>query len=292
MVKHTINDSDRKGARLVLVYSIVILLAMIYLIIGSWPAASEDLNLNATSTFNHTTPALNQINDINSTRIITLTPLGSFFVGPETLLVIIMMVAGAMGACLFSIWAASHHLGKRNDFDYVRYRAWYFTRPLLGAGIAFIFYLLVRGGLVTIGAAVLALNVVVIAGLSGLVGMFSEQALLKLLEVADALFGSAKEVKTPETEAAEEADEAKKAADEAKKEVEKAKKKEAQAKDEAKKAREKADESKLAKANKKEEDAVQELASATEKSEKAVAIEKETAEKVEALAKEKTKPKT
>jgi len=271
---------------------------MIYLMIGSWPATTEDLDLNATSTFNHTAPAFNQINDINTTRIVTLPPFGLILVGPETLLVIIMMVSGAIGACLFSIWAISHHLGKENDFDYIRYRAWYFTRPFLGAGIAFIFYILVRGGLLTIGAAVLALNIVVIAGLSGLVGMFSEQALLKLLEVADALFGPSKEEKNPETEAAEEADEAKKAAEEAKKVVEKAEKKAIQAKEKAEKAKQKAgssnsakDEKKLAEAKKKEEDADEEVVSATERHEKAAAKEKETAEKVEALAKEKTEAK-
>jgi hypothetical protein len=299
MVKHIVNDSDRKGARLVLLYSVIMLLVMVYLMIGSWPAATEDLDLNATSTFDHTTPALNQINDINSTRIITLPALGSFFVGPETLLVIIMMISGAMGACLFSIWAASHHLGTENDFDYVRYRAWYFTRPFLGAGIAFIFYLLVRGGLLTIGEAVLALNIVVIAGLSGLVGMFSEQALLKLLEVADALFGPAKKAENPETEAAEELDEAKKAVEEAKKEVENAKKKAAKAKEEAQKAKQKADASKspkdaeaAEKAQEKEKNSNDELERATEKAEKAATKEKEAAEKVEALSKKKTEDKT
>jgi hypothetical protein len=292
MVKHTVNDSDRKGARYLLLFSIVILLVMIYFTIGSWPAATEDLDLNATSTFNHTASALNQINDINTTRIITLIPFGTILVGPETLLVIIMMVSGAIGACLFSIWAISHHLGKENDFDYIQYRAWYFTRPFLGAGIAFIFYLLIRGGLLTIGAAVLALNVVVIAGLSGLVGMFSEQALLKLLEVADALFGPSKEDKKPETQAAEESNEAKKAADEAKKRVKKAEKNLAQATEKAEKTKIKAQESKLPKdaeeaavALQKKNDAAEDLQDENEKLVQATANEKEALEKEEALAK-------
>jgi hypothetical protein len=241
VLKHLMNDSDRKGARILLFFTTVVLLVMIYLMIGSWPAATVDLDLNATSTFNHTAPAFNQINDINTTRIFSL-PFAhtSFIVGPETLLVTIMMISGAMGACLFSIWAISHHLGLENDFDYIRYRSWYFSRPFLGAGIAFIFYLLVRGGMLTIGTSVMALNVVVIAGLSGLVGMFSEQALLKLLEVAHALFGSSDKTLTPEKEAAEVAEEAKKAAEEAKKVAASADKKLVKAIDNAEKAKQKA----------------------------------------------------
>jgi len=46
----------------------------------------------------------------------------------------------------------------------------------------------------------MTLNLVVIAGLSGLVGMFSEQAIKKLNDVADATFGSTKkEEKKPES---------------------------------------------------------------------------------------------
>jgi hypothetical protein len=294
LVKHTVNNSDRKGARILLAYTIVILVVMVYAVVGSWPAATEDLDLNATSTFNHTAPAFNQINDINSTRIITLPLLYTFIVGPETLLVVIMMISGALGACLFSIWAVSHHLGKENDFDYIRYRSWYFTRPFLGAGISFIFYLLVRGGLLTIGASVLALNVVVIAGLSGLVGMFSEQALLKLLEVADALFGPSKETKNADAIASEEAEEAKKDADEAKKVAETAKKKLAKATEDATKATQRAgsntsekNRKAAEKANDKKEYATEELVNATDQLREAAIKEETASAKRAALAQKK-----
>lgn len=298
MVKHTPTAPDLRGARYLIIYSIVILLVMTYFMVGSWPAATEDLDLNATSTFNHTKPAFNAINDINTTRIISFPPFGEVYVGPETLLVVVMMISGAMGACLFSIWAASHHLGKEHDFDYERYRAWYFTRPLLGAGIAFIFYLLVRGGLLTIGAQVMALNVVVIAGLSGLVGMFSEQAILKLLEVADALFGPSKGVENPEDKLAEEAEEAKKAADaeaeEKKKAAEQAKKKAAKATEKAEKAKQKANASKTEKDKEEAEKAAEEAElaeeeakNAAEKSEKAAKVAAEEAAKADDLAKKK-----
>ncbi len=159
--------------------------------IGAWPATTEDLSLNATSTLDSEN-TFNAINDINSTRVVTLPIINyKFYVGPETLLLFVMMISGAIGACVYSLWAASTHLGRLHDFNYDRWKAWYVTRPIVGAGLALFFYLLIRGGLLTVGAEFMTLNLVVIAGLSGLVGMFSEQALLKLSELADATFGSA-----------------------------------------------------------------------------------------------------
>ncbi len=46
------------------------------------------------------------------------------------------------------------------------------------------------------GTDVQNLNVIVVAGLSGLVGMFSEHALHKLQDVADTVFGDIPETKT------------------------------------------------------------------------------------------------
>jgi hypothetical protein len=186
--KHEQDDFDIKNSKWVMSFTIVVLLILSYLMIGVWPAATEDLAVNATSSIN-SNMTFNAINAINTTRVVTL-PATTFhiFIGPETLLLFIMMLSGAMGACIFSLWAVADHLGRRHDFFYKRWKAWYFTRPLIGAVLAFFFYLLIRGGLLTIGADVMALNLIVIAGLSGLVGMFSEQAILKLNELADATF--------------------------------------------------------------------------------------------------------
>jgi hypothetical protein len=182
---------DIKKARWVLIFTLFIMFFAVFFMVGAWPAATEDLALNATSSINQT-GTFNAINNINTTRVVTLPVIGfKAFVGPETLLLLVMMVSGAIGACVFSIWAISNHLGKHHDFYYARYKYWYYTRPFIGVGLALFFYLLIRGGLLTIGAEFMTLNLVVIAGLSGLVGMFSEQAILKLSELADATFGPA-----------------------------------------------------------------------------------------------------
>jgi hypothetical protein len=250
------------------------------MLIGAWPATTEDLELNATSTFNHTQPAFNAINEINSTRPISLPLTGvSFFVGPETLLIWIMILSGAMGAAIFSLWAAAKHLSYKHNFDYDRYKYWYITRPFLGSGLALFFYFLIRGGLLTIGTEIMMMNVVVIAGLSGLIGMFSEQAILKLSEIADATFGSKKATEPDATE------EAKKQATDA---AEKAKKKAAVYRKEAEKANKEADKLE-AEAAKKPTDETKEAArtaraSAGEAEKKATAAEAE-ANELEAEAK-------
>jgi len=188
-----------KKAKWIILYTGVVMLIAVFFMVAVWPAATEDLSLNATSTINSTS-TFNAINEMNSTRVVTLPILNSkFYIGPETLLLFVMMISGAMGACVFSLWGASSHLS-RNDFDYEKWKMWYFTRPFVGAGLALFFYLLIRGGLLTIGAEFMTLNLVVIAGLSGLVGMFAEQAILKLNELADATFGAAPKKETKEKE--------------------------------------------------------------------------------------------
>jgi hypothetical protein len=273
MVEHKQTEYDTKMAFRLILYSIAVLLVCGYLLIGAWPATTEDLELNATSTFNHTQPAFNAINEINSTRPLSLPLTGiSFLVGPETLLIWIMIISGAMGAAIFSLWAAAKHLSYKHNFDYDRYKHWYITRPFLGSGLALFFYFLIRGGLLTIGTEIMMMNVVVIAGLSGLVGMFSEQAILKLSEVADATFGSKK------GEDIDEAEETKKQAIAA---AETAKKKAASYRKEADKAGKEAD--KLEAANKKNE-ATAAKARAEDALKKANAAEEE-ANKLEAEVK-------
>jgi hypothetical protein len=150
------------------VYSLVILSFGAYNLVSIWPGNSTELASNTTVTLRGT-------------------PV-SFSVGPETLLMLVMIIVGAVGACIFSLWAIAHHLGAKKDFD-ESWLAWYLLRPFIGAGLALIFYFLLRGGILTIGADLQNLNLVVVAGLSGLVGMFSEQALHKLHDLADTTFG-------------------------------------------------------------------------------------------------------
>lgn len=183
MAEETQKDSNQKkssdaktisyvaAATLASLYSIFILSFGAYSLVSIWPANSTELAANTTT--------------------VTLRGTGIHFsLGSETLLMLVMIIVGAIGASVFSLWAIAHHLGAQKDF-HPSWFAWYIFRPFVGAGLALIFYFLVRGGVLTLGASLQNLNLIVVAGLSGLVGMFSEQALHKLHDLADTMFGPA-----------------------------------------------------------------------------------------------------
>jgi hypothetical protein len=92
-------------------------------------------------------------------------------------LIFVVIFSGIIGACTFSLFAISHHLGADKDFD-KQWQAWYLLRPIIG-------------GVLTIGADLKNLNLIGVAAISGLVGMFSEHAMHKLQDLADTLFGAA-----------------------------------------------------------------------------------------------------
>jgi hypothetical protein len=159
------------GAAIVaVVYSVVILSFGTYSLVKIWPSNSTQLAANTTVTIQVIGP--------------------SFSVGPETLLMLVMITVGALGACVFSLFAVAHHLGAQKDFD-ASWLTWYLVRPYVGSGLSLIFYFLIRGGVLSLGSSLQNLDLVVVAGLAGLVGMFSEQALHKLQDLADTLLGAA-----------------------------------------------------------------------------------------------------
>jgi hypothetical protein len=68
---------------------------------------------------------------------------------------------------------------------------WYLLQPVAGMALALLFYAGVRGGLFAPGSYSGAVNPYGVAGVSGLVGMFSRQATDKLGEVFGAMFQTA-----------------------------------------------------------------------------------------------------
>jgi hypothetical protein len=113
----------------------------------------------------------------------------------EVDLLLLVMICGALG---------SFAHGARSFVDFVGNRtlraswsAWYLLYPLIGATLALIFYLAVRGGFLTTTSADGAkdVNVYGLTAISGLVGMFSKQATTKLSEVFSTLFKTDKDDK-------------------------------------------------------------------------------------------------
>lgn len=104
----------------------------------------------------------------------------------DTILLILIGVAGALGSLLYALRSLTWHLGKKSADD--RWIFWYYAKPLIGIILAEIFYVVIRGGFFSLDASINDANFYTFIGLGGLVGLFSESAIAKLQEIASAIF--------------------------------------------------------------------------------------------------------
>lgn len=101
-------------------------------------------------------------------------------------LILIVMCTGALGSYVHAATSFASYVGNRRLV--LSWAWWYFLRPFIGMALALIFYFVVRGGLLSTGAAASEMSPYGVAAVAGLVGMFSKQATDKLRELFDNLF--------------------------------------------------------------------------------------------------------
>jgi hypothetical protein len=111
-----------------------------------------------------------------------------------TALLLVVALTGALGAQVHAATSFAVHLGKRDFAD--SWLWWYLLRPLIGAGLAAIFYFVVRGGLLSASGTVDDVNDFGIAAFAGLTGLFSTAATEKLHAIFDAALGSSRKPTT------------------------------------------------------------------------------------------------
>jgi hypothetical protein len=105
----------------------------------------------------------------------------------EQRLFVIVAVAGALGGLIHSARSLYEYAGNR-----VLRRSWllmYFFLPFIGAALAVVFYVILRGGLITGTAA--QVNFFGFAAISALVGLFSPEAAEKLKQIFGTLLAPA-----------------------------------------------------------------------------------------------------
>ncbi len=106
----------------------------------------------------------------------------------------LVLLAGCLGAFLHMAQSFSDFMGNRTIKS--SWAWWYYFRPFIGAGLALVFYAALRGGVISIAtgsnAKASELNPFGLVGVAAMVGMFSRAATMKLGEVFDTLFKSAK----------------------------------------------------------------------------------------------------
>lgn len=107
-------------------------------------------------------------------------------VTPDTALILLVIVASALGSYVHVATSFADYVGNRRlAWNWIW---WYVLRLTIGVALALVFYFAVRGGLFAADATTAEVNPFGVAALAGLVGMFSKQATDKLEEVFTALF--------------------------------------------------------------------------------------------------------
>ena len=151
---------------------------------------------------NQTPPANKQATPVNkqappTDKILRVKPAKIlWYVGPkrweitvEVQLVLLVLFTGAFGSSVYALKSIADFIGMKELCE--SWFTFYLVQPWEGAGIAFLFYMVMRGGLLAgSGADVKALNPFGITALAALVGAFSDKALGKLRDVAEALFAA------------------------------------------------------------------------------------------------------
>ena len=102
----------------------------------------------------------------------------------------IVVAMGAIGSCVHAVTSLCGFVGNQRMIS--SWVLWYFFRPVVGVLLALLAYFLLRLGFVSpqLAADSNVINPYGVAALSGLVGLFSKQAVDKLREVFDTLFKS------------------------------------------------------------------------------------------------------
>ena len=107
------------------------------------------------------------------------------------LLLYLVIISGAMGACLHGLTSLGEYVG--NGTYNENWALWYFVRPIVGSLLAITTYWFLRSGLIFLPLKEESTGIHVYIGVSGLVGIFSKQALYKISDLADTILASKKE---------------------------------------------------------------------------------------------------
>jgi hypothetical protein len=110
----------------------------------------------------------------------------NFVFSTEANLVIVVALSGALGGLVYSLRSFYKYVGNRKLIW--SWFAMYILLPFVGTCMGLVFYLVVRAGFFSPEANVDQTSPFGFAALAALVGLFSEQAILKLKDVSETVF--------------------------------------------------------------------------------------------------------
>lgn len=111
----------------------------------------------------------------------------------EDRLLFIVLLAGAFGSLIHGLRSFVWYVGNRRAVR--SWSAFYIALPFIGSGLAFIFYLVIRGGFFSPSASAELTSPVGFAAVAALIGMFTEQAVIKLKGVSETILSPAEKGK-------------------------------------------------------------------------------------------------
>lgn len=109
-----------------------------------------------------------------------------FMLYNDVRLFLLVLLAGALGASAHALRSISWYVGNRAFVT--SWLLYYYFRPFIGAGLAAVFYFVIRGGFFSPTANFSETSPFGFCALAALVGLFSENAVLKLKDIADVFF--------------------------------------------------------------------------------------------------------
>lgn len=197
----------------------MLILMAIFLCAGlvcMWPENSKDVghlqyNAQATAvTIGETKAATSEVPGLTASadKSVSNTGAGKPWLSMERRILILVMIAGALGSFIHIAISFAEFVGDA-EFS-ANWIWWYLLKPFTSMALAAIFYLVLRGGLMSPEGDGAAVNLYGVVAMSGMVGLFSKQATAKLAEVFDTLFRAKHkeegQVATPAAEAEPQAD--------------------------------------------------------------------------------------
>ncbi len=155
------------GILLTAVYLVLFSIILLVAIVQCWPASIA---------------LKSQANTILRTKFL----LWTFSLSNEACLILIVVLAGALGGQVRSLRSLAWYAGNKE-----LKKSWllqYILSPFIGATLAIVTYLVIRGGFISAGSTMRQSSLYVYAGIASIVGIASEPVALKLKQVAESLF--------------------------------------------------------------------------------------------------------
>jgi hypothetical protein len=163
------------GILLISLYQLLIVTAAIYTLVCLWNGASAVM-----------APTIPAPNGASSSAVAVFFIAWTFNLPLEVLLLLVVVCCGVLGSSLHSLRSLTWYVGSR-----ALRRSWilrYVMQPLTGASLSLIVYFVVRAGFLPAAVSSTGPNYVGFAAIAGLVGLFSDAAVLKLKSVAEEIF--------------------------------------------------------------------------------------------------------